>query len=251
MLRGLLTFGLLPIATAFFGTLALIGALFAPRAHFAMRLGRPWSKLLLACTGVRPHYEGLEFASLGYPVVFASNHLSIVDIWALMPVLPIETKFVAKRSLFRFPIFGRAMRAGGFIAIDRDRLRDAIASLGVAAERIRAGDSVIVFVEGTRSPDGSLRRFKKGAFVLAAEADVPIVPIAIRGTHGVIKPRSLRVTPGPVVVTFHPPVPPSVREGNVGDWVAAVRATIAQSLGETPPAPPSERPPQVPSISAR
>lgn len=251
MWRGLLTFGLLPVATAFFGSLALIASVLAPRSNAVMRLGRPWSRLLLACAGVRPRYDGLHFAALGHPVVFASNHLSIVDIWALIPVLPLETKFVAKRSLFRFPIFGRAMRAGGFIAIDRDRFRDAVASLGVAVERIREGDSVIVFVEGTRSPDGSLRRFKKGAFRLAAQADVPIVPVSIRGTFGVVRPRSLRVTPGPVEVTFHAPVAPATTaDGDVTGWMAEVRGVIARAVGEVSAEPPVE-PAQRPSISAR
>jgi 1-acyl-sn-glycerol-3-phosphate acyltransferase len=145
-------------------------------------------------------------------------------------VLPVTTRFVSKRTVFWIPVLGQAMALAGFIAIDRQDRASAIRSLGRAAETIRRGASVILFPEGTRSRDGRLSRFKRGAFHLALDAGVPVVPVAISGTYEVIRPRSIIVRPGPVHVTFAPPIDVADYAGDLEGLLARVRLEIASRL---------------------
>jgi 1-acyl-sn-glycerol-3-phosphate acyltransferase len=135
-----------------------------------------------------------------------ANHQSIVDIWVILSFVPPNTRFVAKQELFRIPIFGWALRATGCVPINRGNRTEAIRGLEVAAERIRAGRSVVLFPEGSRSRDGSLGAFKKGAFYLSLQAGVPVVPVAINGSFDVVPPGTIRVRPGPVHVFVEPAV---------------------------------------------
>lgn len=165
-----------------------------------------WARDLLAETRIEVRAEGLEhLAGLG-PCVFASNHTSFVDIWALLATLPGRVRFVAKRELFPIPIFGTALRITGQIPIDRQQRHAAIASCSLAAQAIRGGKSAIVFVEGTRSRDGTLRPFKKGAFVLALEAQVPVVPVRILGAYERLPRGAVAPRPGQVIVRVGAPV---------------------------------------------
>ena len=112
-----------------------------------------------------------------------SNHQSALDISVLLSHLPVPFKFVAKRELFRIPVFGRAIKKAGYINIDRDNPREALKAIEEAVARIRGGTSVLIFPEGTRSRDGNLLPFMKGAFSLATRAGVPVVPLAVIGTN--------------------------------------------------------------------
>jgi 1-acyl-sn-glycerol-3-phosphate acyltransferase len=230
MLRGLLTLATIIVATAVLGTVGTVGGLLAPRSNFGYRVGRLWSQVCLAAAGIRPTFTGLDHAAGTAPRLFLANHLSIVDIWVMAVCLPETTRFVAKRSLFLIPILGQAMWAAGFIPIDRGDRTQAIRSLGRAAARIRAGASVILFPEGTRSRNGKLAPFKKGAFHLALETRVPIVPIAISGSGSVVKPRSIVIRPGRVHVTLFPPVDPETFGDDVVALMNRVRATIGSGL---------------------
>ena len=231
MLRGLLTLVTAIVATLVLGTAAIVGGLIVPRWNTTNRVARLWSRLVLGVAGIRPTYRGLEHAAGTAPRIFLANHLSNFDIPAVAIPLPNTCRFVAKRSLFWLPIFGQAMWVAGFVPIDRGDRSQAIRSLGRAAERIRAGASVILFPEGTRSRTGKLAPFKKGAFHLALEAKVPVVPIAISGSYELNKPRSPVVRPGPVRVTFFPPIDPA-RYGPDGlaPLMDDVRRTIASGL---------------------
>jgi len=120
------------------------------------KVPRWWSIWVLRAAGVKVHVHGLENAGNGEPRIFASNHVSWFDVPALASVLP-RYKFVAKAELFKVPIFGSAMRAAGMIEIQRENRKAAFGAYDVAAERIRGGKSVVVFPEGTRSPDGGLQ----------------------------------------------------------------------------------------------
>jgi 1-acyl-sn-glycerol-3-phosphate acyltransferase len=230
MLRGLLTLATVVVATFVLGLVGIAGGLVAPRSNFGYRIGRLWSQVCLAAAGIRPTFTGLEHAAGTAPRLFVANHLSIVDIWVMAVCLPETARFVAKRSLFFIPILGQTMWAAGFIPIDRGDRTQAIKSLGRAAARIRAGASVILFPEGTRSRTGKLAPFKKGAFHLALETQVPIVPIAISGSGSVVKPRSIVIRPGPVHVTLFPQVDPETFGDDVIPLMSRVRATIASGL---------------------
>ncbi|MGH8102173.1 MAG: lysophospholipid acyltransferase family protein, partial [Chthoniobacterales bacterium] len=177
-----------PIATLIIGGSCVVAAVF----HVRDRAGsvydlapRIWSKVVLFVTGVSVRIHNEANVDLSKPHIFVSNHISWYDIPALASFLP-RTKFVAKAELFKIPVFGAAMRAVGMIAIERQNRKAAFAAYEDAAKQIHGGNSVIVFPEGTRGFDYSIRPFKKGPFVLAIAAGVPIVPVLTHGTIEVI-----------------------------------------------------------------
>lgn len=236
MFRGIIAMLVLILLTVFFGVTSAAVSLMRRGSDATMRLGRLWSRGMLAVTGAQVTYSGLEHLRAFQPCVYISNHQSNVDIWALICVLPVSTRFVAKEELFRIPALGWAMAAAGFVSIDRGNRSKAIRSLELAAQKIRAGRSLVLFPEGTRSRSGELAPFKKGPFHLAIQAGVPLVPIAIKGSGRVLAPHSIHVRPGPVEVRVLSPVditpflpnnPLALRRN--------VHARIAAALGETAP----------------
>jgi 1-acyl-sn-glycerol-3-phosphate acyltransferase len=233
MLRGILTILTFVVVTTVLGIAAIVSGLVTGRTTVVFRLGRLWSRAHLKVMGIAPVYSGLEHAAGDAPRIFLANHLSTLDIWVLAPVLPVTTRFVSKRTIFWIPVLGQAMAVAGFIPIDRKDRASAIRSLSRATETIRGGASVILFPEGTRSRDGRLARFKRGSFHLALEAGVPVVPVAISGTFEVVRPRSIVVHPGPVRVTFAPPIDVAAYAGNLDGLLEAVRGSIAAMLPES------------------
>jgi 1-acyl-sn-glycerol-3-phosphate acyltransferase len=230
MIRGVLTLVTFVVATLILGPIGILGALVTGRPDFVFAMGKIWARAHMAAMGIRPVYHGLEHAGGTAPRIFLSNHVSNLDIWAVVPALPVTTRFVSKRTIFWIPILGQAMKVADFIAIDRKDRASAIRSLGRAAERIRAGASVILFPEGTRSRDGKLAPFKRGSFHLALDAGVPIVPIAISGTYHVLRPRSIVVRRWPVHVTFAPPIDVTPFKDDLDGLVAKVHGEIAALL---------------------
>lgn len=167
---------------------------------------RAWTQLLVKAAGVRVVLHDAERTQTGEPLVYAANHVSWYDVFTLASVLP-RYKFVAKSELFAIPLFGPAARAVGTIPIERDNRKEAFRAYDEAARRIRAGASVVVFPEGTRGRDYPLRPFKKGPFVLAIAAQVPIVPTVVHGAIAVQPRDSFWVRSGTVHVHFLEPVP--------------------------------------------
>jgi 1-acyl-sn-glycerol-3-phosphate acyltransferase len=186
---------------------------------------------VLGAAGIRVAYHGLEHARGIAPRVFICNHLSMVDVWAVAPALPASNLYVAKRSLFRIPVVGWAMRAAGFIAIDRQQRADAIRSLEAAAALVRAGRSILLYPEGTRSRTGRLAPFKKGPFHLALAARVPVVPVAVSGSWRTLPPGAVLIRQGPVRVSFSPPIDLATwPAGDVEGLMVAVRRAIVAGL---------------------
>jgi 1-acyl-sn-glycerol-3-phosphate acyltransferase len=165
---------------------------------------RLWSRALLSAAGVRVVVHHGERLREG-PHIYASNHVSWFDVFTLASLLP-RYKFVGKAELFRIPIFGQAARSAGMIPIERENRKSAFQSYDRAAASIRAGASVVVYPEGTRGEGYALRPFKKGPFVLAAAAQVPIVPTIIHGTIHVQSRHGFRIRPGTVHVHFLDPI---------------------------------------------
>jgi 1-acyl-sn-glycerol-3-phosphate acyltransferase len=230
MFRGLLTLLTFVVVTTVLGLAAIVAGIVTGRTTVVFRFGQLWARSHLKVMGIAPVYSGLEHATGTAPRIFLPNHLSTLEIWVMAPVLPVTTRFVSKRTIFWIPVLGQAMAVAGFIPIDRQDRASAIRSLSRAAETIQGGASVILFPEGTRSRDGKLARFKRGAFHLALEAGVPVVPVAISGTFDVVKPRSIVVRPGPVEVTFLPPIDVAGYAGDLEGLMAKVRSEIASRL---------------------
>jgi 1-acyl-sn-glycerol-3-phosphate acyltransferase len=175
---------------------------FSPSGRAYLGIARFWARSVFRLAGVSLHVEGLERVDFGRPQVLMCNHQSHTDILALFASIPTPIRFIAKKQLGQIPVFGWGMRIADFVLIDRADRRQALRSIDLAAEKIARGHTVVIFPEGTRSPDGSLQAFKKGGFVLAERAHVPIVPVGIVGTYAVLPKHSLLIQSSDVTVRF-------------------------------------------------
>jgi len=186
-----------------------------------------WSRRMLAVAGTPVHATGLERIPRDVPVVYASNHTSMFDIWALAATLPGSVRFVAKQELGRIPILGLAMQRAGHVLIDRFNRARAFEAYDQAAATIRSGISAIVFPEGTRSRTGELLPFKTAPFGLAITAQVPIVPVYVHGTYQILPKGSIRLRPKPIQIAIGEPIPTAGMALTERDALGArVRAAI-------------------------
>jgi 1-acyl-sn-glycerol-3-phosphate acyltransferase len=185
---------------------AFLVALLAGPGPALRMAGWYWAPLLLRGAGARLVVEGADQVDWSRPLVITSNHASMIDICALFRAVPVPLRFMLKRELARVPLVGWYAAAMGMVFIDRGNARDAKRKLGDAVERLRAGAALIAFPEGTRSKDGTIAPFKGGAFQVAIEAGVPVVPVAIVGSGRVLPPSGFRVRPGTIRVRFGAPI---------------------------------------------
>jgi len=197
--------------------------------------------------GVRVRVEGLARVPSG-ACLFAANHTSSADAPAIVGAIPRRIAILLKESLFKWPIVGQAFQLARFIPVERKNRDSAIASVEKATEALRAGQSFLIYPEGTRSPDGRLQQFKKGAVVMAIKAGVPIVPMVCSGAQHVMKKHSLVIHPSEIVVEFLEPIDASQYSLEQRDELNdRVRRTMAAAL------PPDQRPLDfqgaVPSVS--
>lgn len=189
-----------------------------------------WSKAIFAATGVRVREVGLENIDMSGPYVYVSNHASVFDIIAVVVAIDRRIRFIAKKEVSRIPVFGW-IAAKAYIMVDRASGPDGVRSLERAVERIAAGESVILFAEGTRTPDGNLLPFKRGAFFLAMRAGVPVVPLTILGSYDVMKKNNLRIHKGDITIMVDSPI--DVREyrdkQGVTELMSKVRKVIERN----------------------
>lgn len=197
----------LVVGTIFFASIAVAFGWLGPRGQFIYWIARTWSRGVLWFGGVRavPRFEAQIEPTGQY--IFVANHRSLFDIPALLTTLPGQTRFLAKRSLFQIPIFGWALKMGGFVTIDRKDLSTARNSFGAAVEQLsKDGVSVLVFPEGTRPIDGRMLPFKRGGFLLALKSGLPIVPVGIAGSARVQSKGSFAIRPGEIRVHYGSPI---------------------------------------------
>lgn len=194
--------------TVYCGICAYLVYRFTGKPEKAHSIARLWARVNLWIAGTRIRVEGLDRIGAGRAFIFAANHQSLFDIFALLAAIPYPFRWLAKEELFRIPVLGIAMEACGAIPIDRGDRHKAFESINRAAERARAGASIFIFPEGTRSPDGVLQDFKAGGFILAIKSGQPIVPVSISGSHRVMPKRGeWRISPGTIVMTISDPIP--------------------------------------------
>jgi len=193
------------------------------------RLARRWAKLALLVSGVKVRVEGLEQIDGTGPYIFMSNHQGGYDIFALQGHLPFDFKWLAKKELFSIPFFGWTLTAAGYISIDREGSRDTVRAMNEAAQRIRDGMSVVIFPEGSRSPDGSIQPFKKGGFSLAIKSKVPIVSMAIVGSREIMPKGRFTVNPGTITIRIGPTI--ETKELSLQDW-KALMGKVAAAISE-------------------
>ncbi len=194
---------------------------------------RRWSRAVLKLAGVSVRVEGVANLASDGAFIIVANHESWFDVWALAGCLPIDARFAAKKELERIPVFGRAWRACGHISIDRADRASAIESMTQAGLHIKEeGLHMVFFAEGSRCPDGALRPFKKGPFVMAIEGGVPIIPVALVGSRPIMPKGSFRIRRGAITVRVGEPISVAGMEQADRDRLRdAARDAVAQLRG--------------------
>jgi 1-acyl-sn-glycerol-3-phosphate acyltransferase len=194
------------------------------RGEVALEMSRWWARAHLIMSGIGVRLKGLE--NLGRPpYIFMGNHQSALDIYALFAVLPPSFRWIAKRELFSIPIFGWALGRAGHISVDRANAREAVKAMERAASNIRAGTTIVMFPEGTRSRDGRLLPFKRGSFSLAFKARVPVVPFAIVNS-GLLQPVGHFIPERTGTIEIRIGTPINVEESSKDKLMEMVRAAI-------------------------
>jgi 1-acyl-sn-glycerol-3-phosphate acyltransferase len=211
----------------------LISALFGGEVRLHAS-ARQWARGCLWLGGVRLKVEGIEHLPSHGPVVYMSNHQGNFDIPVLFAGLPVQFRWLAKAELFRIPLCGVTMRVAGHIPVERKDRRLAIESMNLAAQRVADGASIMIFPEGTRSPNGKLLPFKKGGFVLALQAQAPIVAIAIDGSAALMLKSSWMIRSGEVRLRIFPAIPTAgLGMKDRDNLLAEVEARLASALAPT------------------
>lgn len=215
-----------------FSLLVVIGSYLGASSRFYDQIPRYWARWILWATGVHVDVQGVENLSPDSAQIIVSNHVSWYDVLALAAWTPKRYRFVAKKELSRVPLWGHAWVAAGHISVDRTDNQSAVASLDQAGRTIlEDNSSVIIFAEGTRSRTGELQPFKKGAFILALQNGIDIVPTAVQGTHHIMSRDSWRIRSGRIIVRYGPPVAPAGYDIRRRDeLIARVRSEVEQML---------------------
>jgi 1-acyl-sn-glycerol-3-phosphate acyltransferase len=210
----------------------VLGGLFDAQGKRVYRINQIWTWLIVKFAGITLTVKGLNQLDPRCQYLFVVNHQSNFDIPVLVQALPqFQLRWIAKKELLWIPFFGWAMWATRHIFVDRADSLDALKSLKVAKQRIAAGISVVVFPEGTRSPDGKLLPFKRGGFLLALKTKTPIVPVTINGTGKLLARGEWRVRPGAISVTIGAPImAQDFRSGGLRGLSAQVQEIIAANL---------------------
>jgi 1-acyl-sn-glycerol-3-phosphate acyltransferase len=194
---------------------------------YRMTMWGAWNGVRLA--GIHVKTVGLDKLDPARTYIFMSNHVSNVDPPILMPLIPRRMSVMVKKELFRVPVLARLMRFGSLVPVDRGNRESGIAAVRAAADVIRQGVNMTIYVEGHRSFDGKLLPFKKGPFYLAQECGVPVVPVTIVGSHEVMPKRRFSIKPATVTVIFHAPIEPK-DFGSRDCLMAKVRRAIDSGL---------------------
>lgn len=225
-IRMLVTFLLLGIPAALVGIpWSALRRNFDTMYHWGMSVVR----LGVRAAGIRVRIVGLENLP-SQPSILMSNHVSNLDPPVLLPSVPGMTSVMLKKSLMNIPLLGTAMRMGKYVPVARGHSReDAVRSVAAAADALKSGMHITIFPEGTRSPDGRLLPFRKGAFFLAAETGAPIVPVVIHGTAGMMPRNTLRITPGVATVEFLPARRPE-QFASRDELITAIRSDMQTAL---------------------
>lgn len=233
-LRSLCTLIVAPILTIFVSSLAIIDLMWIRKSEVKSQIfPRYWGRMLCWLSGVRVQIEGLENIDPQQTYIFAGNHCSQYDIFSFQGYFPHDFRWIAKKELFKIPLFGLAMQRVGYIPIDRSHGRQALKSLDEAAKRIAAGNSVLIFPEGTRSADGVLDDFKTGAVMLAIKAGVPIVPIGFNGSYEILPKGKWLPDKGTITIRVGASIPTGhYKSGDKQTLAGDLHAAVKELLDE-------------------
>jgi 1-acyl-sn-glycerol-3-phosphate acyltransferase len=244
VLRALFNSLVFPLWTALCVTLALVIGWLKRDPDYFYRKQRGWARGLYRLCGIPLDVQGAENMSPDGAYVIVANHASYMDIAALFASLPKLPQFMAKRELAKIPFLGAALRSGRHILVNRGNHASAKTSLDNAAESLRAGAAILIFPEGTRSTEGSIARFKTGAFRLAKLGEVQILPVGINGTRHVLPKHGRLIRPHRVTVQIGKPLSVAeVQSTNLTELTERTRRVLSELAGlplaageATPPA---------------
>ena len=186
------------------GTVAVFLGIFDKSGNQSHKIAALWSRLICRWNGIKVKITGAENILVDKPQIFIANHQGYYDIFALAGYLSVQLRWVSKSILFRIPFMGWAMKASGYIPVRRNNRKQSYQAFLKTLEAIKAGSSIVVFPEGTRSKDGSIGVFKKGSQLLAERAKVPVVPVTIVGTRDIIRKGSILIYPNVVRIIISP-----------------------------------------------
>ncbi len=235
MLRALLFIIVVITATGVGALMVIVVGLFQKYSRFSYNvIVRNWAKLVVWTSGSTVTVEGESNITSQTPYIVVSNHQSHMDIPVLLGYLPLRMTILAKKELFRIPIFAQGMHAIGVLKIDRSNHTRALETLKEAEKVLKQHRiSVLAFPEGTRSRTGLLQPFKKGAFVMAINSGIDILPVTVSGTFPILPKGKFIVRPGTVTLTIHPPVSvKSYRFEDRDQLIAVVHDMIASGLSQ-------------------
>ena len=225
-----LLFFLVILPVMFVGlSIALILNLIDPAGDLFYRMASWWGRFAARTLRVSVEVVGQEHYDTGKTYLIVSNHASMADIPIILGAIHLNLRFVAKEELGRIPILGSVMKGSGYVLIKRGQSREALQSLLDAAKRLREGRSMHIFPEGTRSEDGQLLPFKRGAFIIANKAGVPVLPVTIVGSHVITPKKSLKIRKGTVKLIIGDPVDPA-RYASVEELQNAIQEIISTNL---------------------
>lgn len=223
---------LIVISTIFYASLSLILGFSGMRSAYFI-FARQWSSVLLKCAGVKVRKQGMEHLHPMQRRIYVVNHTSYFDIPIILASIPDNVRIMYRKNLERIPFMGWSLAASPYIGIQREHARNAMRGIDEAVNSVSNGESVVIFAEGTRSKDGRLGPFKRGAFLLASRSGKQLIPIAIAGAQTIMPKDQLRFYPGTVSMTILPPIEP-LQEMN-RDQEAALQQTVHDMINAALP----------------
>jgi 1-acyl-sn-glycerol-3-phosphate acyltransferase len=223
------------LATGFFGSLALLASLVAKTGRTQHRIARVWAKACILISGSRLTIQGAENLPRHTVAVYAANHTSYMDTPVIFAALPFQFRILAKKELWSMPFIGWYLNRSGQIPVDSENGRATLSSLGAGVKALRAGMPLFVFPEGSRTPDGDLQPFLSGAAFLAIRAQVPLVPVALKGVFDLLPIHTRHFFPGELVLRVGKPIDThGMSPRQADDLTERLRHSIAQMRSDLP-----------------
>jgi 1-acyl-sn-glycerol-3-phosphate acyltransferase len=221
---------LIIVSTAIMGSISVVVSIWDTNGNAQLKVARVWARMLLLCAGARVKTVGLEKLEKGVSYVIVSNHVSYMDTPVLLAHLPLNFRFMAKQELFKVPFIGPHLTKAGHISVPLDDWRAALKVLaGVGVLLVERGQSVLMFPEGGRSPNGELQEFKDGAAYLAIKGNVKLLPVCIVGIHDVLPMHSGHMRPGKVTLRIADPIDVSgLRTADRVELTERLKSTIRE-----------------------
>lgn len=232
-LRGIFLLGFWFTSIALLAPLLIALVLITKNENFIYSPVRLFIRAGLAMVGVRVEVSGVERLDPNQTYIFTPNHQSLIEVPLFVTYLGRNPAYLGKKEVFKYPVFGYGIRLIGMVPVDRSNSPAAVESAKLATENLRRGKSYVVYPEGTRSRDGHLLPFKKGAFMMAIDAGVPIVPVTVSGATKIMPKAKVKVFPSTVRLTIHEPISTAgYSKENVVELMERTRAKIFSALDE-------------------